>query len=334
MERVGDLGRFGQRVGECLAVGARQVHDRPAHPASPSQGAPLDPAGRSRSAATSDYVEQDASSGVHHGGAPVLLAVSAASEHQYLVETQSGHPVDARRVRFEQGAAPAVHRGHHRVPAGAQLGGDLFDRTPGACSAGRVPCRPGSHARPRRRDPRLLLGEGAHRARPAGAPPAALVPHKPHRTAERRQIREAHRVHVVSPHHAAAAHTARPGGQLDPDHQRATVPAPDLGHRDAGTQTDDQQQRTRKVNSHRDPPESGLEHPRFWGIPPYPARTLTELLHAQTRSPRNVKIYERTCRDFNVKQHFRGSTIVPVTTSCTQPIWGTSPRGQQESRAR
>ena len=66
------------------------------------------------------------------------------------------------------------------------------------------------------------------------------------------------------------------------------MPAPDLGHRDAGTQTDDQQQRTRKVNSHRDPPESGLEHPRFWGIPPYPARTLTELLHAQTRSPKKA----------------------------------------------
>ena len=73
------------------------------------------------------------------------------------------------------------------------------------------------HARPGRRDPRLLLGEGAHRARPAGAPPAALCPHQTHRAPERRQIRQAHLAGAVTVNPAAAAPTARTANEADTD---------------------------------------------------------------------------------------------------------------------
>ena len=255
MERVRDLGRTRQRRAERLAIGPRQVHDRPAHPASPSQGATLDPSGRPRSAATSDYVEQDASAGVHHGGAPVLLAVSAASEHQDLVQAQGGDPVDARRVRFEQRSAPAVHRSHHRVPAGAQLGGDLADRTSLACPAGRVARCAAGDPRPGRRDRRLLVGERAYLARPVGAAPAALCPHQTHRAPERRQIRQAHLAGAVTVNPAAAAPTARTANEADTDLKGAARPIHDAGHCHTGAQAHNDLQRSNSVNNHREPPE-------------------------------------------------------------------------------
>ena len=135
--------------------------------------------------------------------------------------------------------------------------------------ARRVACRAATAGDPRpgRRDPRLLLGEGACRARVVGAAPAVLVPHQPHRPPQRRQIAHAHLVHVMNPHRPTAARTARPARQLHADPQRAAPAAADPGHRHTRTQTDDQQQRTRKVNIHRDPPEIGAVTPPILGDP-------------------------------------------------------------------
>ena len=92
-----------------------------------------------------------------------------------------------------------------------------------------------------------------------GAAPAALVPHQPRRSPERRQVRQAHRVLVMHPHLAPAAPTAPTTSQFDLDLERTGPPAPHLADRDARPQTDDQPQRTRKADSHRDPPESGQQ---------------------------------------------------------------------------
>ncbi len=112
--------------------------------------------------------------------------------------------------------------------------------------------------RPGQRNSRVLVGERAHRTRPARAQPAALVPHQPRRAPERRQIRQAHLAGAVTTHRPAAAPTARTTRQLDPDPPAA--PLNNAAHRHTRPQPDDQQQRTRKVNNHRDPPESGQQH--------------------------------------------------------------------------
>ena len=63
VERVGDLSGVGQRVGEGLAVRARQVHHPPAHPSSPSRGPRLDPSGGPFGAAARNDVQQHAAAG-------------------------------------------------------------------------------------------------------------------------------------------------------------------------------------------------------------------------------------------------------------------------------
>ena len=259
VERVGDLAGLGQRIGERLAVGTRQVHHRPPHPGSPSRRASLDPSGGAVGAATSDYVEQLASSGVHDSGAPLLFAVRAAAEHQNLVEPQRGDAASACSVGVEQSAAPAMHRRHGGMPIASQLGGDLADRSAHPGPPCRPPRRPGGHPRPGQRNSRVLVGEGPHRTALVGAQPATLVPHQPHRPPERRQVRQPDSAAAVRPHLAAAAPTTRPSSQLDPDPQRAAAAAPHLSHRHTGSQTDEQPQPTRKVNSHRDPPDSGQQ---------------------------------------------------------------------------
>ncbi len=110
------------------------------------------------------------------GGAPVLFAVPAAAEHQNLVGAQSNDPVEAFSVDVQQRCAPPVHRSHRGVPPAADLRGDITDRSALAGAAGRVTRRPAGRPRPGRRDCGALVDERAHRARPFGAPPAAIAP--------------------------------------------------------------------------------------------------------------------------------------------------------------
>ena len=63
VEWVGDLAGVGQRVGERLAIGARQVHDAPAHSLAPSRRAGADRSGRPLGAAACNDVQQDAAAG-------------------------------------------------------------------------------------------------------------------------------------------------------------------------------------------------------------------------------------------------------------------------------
>ena len=285
MERVRCLGGVGHGVAERLAVGPREVHHRPADAFSPQRRAPFDPSGGALGAATGDDVQQDAPAHVDDGGAPVLSAERAAAEHQDLVQAQRPHPLDAARVGGQQRPAPPVHRCHRGVPVAAQLGSDLADRPRPARPPRRPPRRPGGHPGPGRRHSRVLIGERAHRARPVGAQPTALAPLQPHRPPERRKVSQAHLAGAVTMHLAAAAPTARTPRQLDPDPQRPAAAAAHPGHGHVRAQTDNQQQRTRTVNSHRDPPESGRQDTSDSGgsLPTRPAPS-TRQSHAQTRS--------------------------------------------------
>ena len=202
---------------------------------------------------------QDTASDVDDGGAPVLAAERAAAEHQYLVQAQSRDPLDAARVGAQQRPAPPVHRRHRGVPVASQLGGDLADRPRLASPPCRPPRRPRGHPGPGRRHGWVLAGERAHRAALVRTQPAALVPLQPHRAPERRQIRQADLAGAVTVHLPAAAPTARTPDQLDPDHQRPAPAASHPGHSHTRPETDNQQQRTRKADSHRDPPESARQ---------------------------------------------------------------------------
>ena len=179
---------------------------------------------------------------------PPLPAPGA--HEQRLVETERAHLADAARV-LDQGGPVRDHRVHDGVPVTAQLASDRRHRSAVADLAGHPPARPIGEPGPRRGDPGLLLGPGAHLTGLFRATPPALVPHQHRLTPERRQIHQLDRPHVLQPRPSAAPAAAdHLGDGLDMHPQRCSVVVVDTDDDDRG-QAHEQRAHARSVGLHR-----------------------------------------------------------------------------------
>ena len=142
------------------------------------------------------------------------------------VGRQEGGLVDAQLVDgahaigvVDQWLAVLAHGAHHRVPADAEFSGHLRDRA-GVEPDLQAALEPGPVGEQAPRGELLRgLGPGAQRARRLLAAPAALGPHQPGGTAERRQIPVLDNHPLMGPRHDPALRTADQAGVgLDLDH--------------------------------------------------------------------------------------------------------------------
>ena len=213
--------------------GPERPQHRPADSRAPAAGPPKQPPGRRFGGSGSHYVQELAASDVDDAAAPGLGPEPAPAHHQVLVEAQRRHSRDPLGVSVEQRGTPAPDRRVDGVPPTAQLRGDVFERAAPPGLACRPPRRAGRQQRPRRRDLRRLLSGAARLAAAAGAAPAALVPHQPHRAAERGEVHQRHRSLPVGPQRPAAPPTRRsrhPTADAHP--QRRTLLVVDAEHLD------------------------------------------------------------------------------------------------------
>ena len=146
--------------------------------------------------------------------------------------------------------------------------------------------------------------------------------HQPHRAAEHRQTSERHPAAAVRPHLGAAAPAARPADQLDPDQQRPAAAAPHLGNRDARSKTDDQPQRTRTVNNHRDPPDSEPPTPPTLGDP-CPRRRHPHPTTPRANAKRPHPTLDPVTRDVQIapqREHF-AQAVLDAVDGADPPWW-------------
>ena len=144
------------------------------------------------------------------------------------------------------------------MPTASQLCGDLPDRARPARLTRRPTPRPRSQLLARRRNLGVLLGDGPRLTAARRAPPPALVPHKPHRPTERREVHQLHSPLTVGPQRPATDLTdrsGRPPADVHPQrHPGFVFDAEDLDVAQSHQQLTD----ARRVALHRDPPDSRL----------------------------------------------------------------------------
>jgi hypothetical protein len=252
VERVRDLARVREGVGEGLPVRPGQVEHAPGDAGSPRPGLGLDPRRRPGSCAPRDDVEQlRRASDVHDGGAPVLAAPPAGAGEERLIEAQRAHWADASRV-VDQRRAVGGHGVHDGVPVTAELTGDLRHRAALAADLdGDPPPGPVGHRRACRGDLGVGLGPRPDTAPSLGAAPAALAPHQHRWTAERRQVDQRDGRAVLHPRSSPASGAADhlgSGLNVHPQRPAGLVLDTEDGH--VG-QADEQGAHARSVGLHR-----------------------------------------------------------------------------------
>lgn len=248
MERISDLRGVRERVGEGLAVGARQVQHAPCDAVAPRLRLGFQPRQGTGGGAARDHVEQlGRASDIDDRGAPVLAAPAAGASEQRLVQAQGGDWPDPVGV-LDQRCAVGSHGVHDGVPVTPELAGDLSDGAALAADLhGDPPAGPIRHRRPRGGDPRVGLGPRAHLALRFGAAPAALAPHQYRRPPERRQVHQRDRRSVLHPRPGAAPGApVHLGSGLNVDPQRSIGPVLHAHDGHVG-QSDEERAHTRSV---------------------------------------------------------------------------------------
>ena len=122
------------------------------------------------------------------------------------------------------------------------------------CPAARTRCQP----LPRRRDLRRLLCDRARPAPRARAAPPSLVPHQPHRPAERGKVHQLHRPLAIRPQRTATALTRRSRRRPADVHPQPLAGLALNAEHLHIAQSHQQLTDARRVALHRDPPDSRL----------------------------------------------------------------------------
>src|SRR5690606_23391241 len=153
--------------------------------------------------------------------------------------------------------------------------------------AGGPPPGPILHPQPRGRDPWVHCGPRPDRALRVGTAPPVLVPHRPHRPPERRQVSQLHPWPVLDLRRRPTLLTDRSRStRLDVQPQRG-IGAEILDTQDVDVgQADNQLAHANRVTDHRGPPAGRHRTPPDWQDPCYAPTTFgpRSLVHHGRRS--------------------------------------------------
>ncbi len=128
---------------------------------------------------------------------------------------------------------------------------------------------------PRRCDSGIPFAGGRCWAFRVRATPAALVPHQPHRPPQRREVHQLNQLLTIRPQPPATSPTVPTRNLTTDKHpQQQTHLVVNTDHLHIA-QPNQQLTHTRRINDHKDPPDSRCGQHRYWRIPPVQARTLT-----------------------------------------------------------
>lgn len=156
---ISDLVGVGQHRVERQAPGPRQVQHRPADRVSPALGHRSEPLAQPGSAAVLDHVEELAAGDVDDRGGPGLGPPPSQAGEEHLVDPERRDGTDTVDIGVEERLAVGDDGVVDRMPAGAELRGDIGH---GPAVAADLECRPPCGAVGDRqatsRDPRVLMG--------------------------------------------------------------------------------------------------------------------------------------------------------------------------------